>query len=161
MKRFSFSLEKVLKFRERQQWLAEIRQKKMADAVRSAEAETESLVEQLNNLCRWLYEKADRAQDARVWMSMHTHTVRVEQAIDAARQKAVTAMHHLDRAAAERKLADIEVEKLCKLRQRKWEEFSVKLQRAEQEQLDEISCARWFAAKRIVDGGEKVGGIES
>jgi len=147
MQRFQFGLDKVLKFKERREWLAQIRQKQKAAAVQAAQAVEGELQDQLNLTCLRLQEKLGKPQDATMWMAVYAQSVRLEQALQSAKQKVEVASQELDEAAALRKQAAIEVEMLLSLRQKKWQEYRGDCQKAAQAQLDDMGLQRWIAAK--------------
>src|SRR5579862_6842561 len=147
MKRFTFALERVLKFKERREQLAQAKQKQAAMLLQEAQAETSALSEQLERVCLRLQHKLGKPQDATTWMAVYLQSARLQQALQTATARVERAAHEFDVAAAARKQAAIEVEMLHTLRQQKWQEHRRKYEHAAQEQLDELGLNRWLGAK--------------
>jgi flagellar export protein FliJ len=157
MKRFHFELERVLKFKQRREQLAEVQQKQAAAALQAAQAETLALGEQLTRACLTLQQKLGKPQDATTWMAVYLQSARLQQALQTAGTKVKQAAHDFDVAAAARKQAAMEVEALLTLRQRKWQEHRRDVQQTVQEQLDDVSLRRWLGSRAANVGGEQGG----
>jgi flagellar export protein FliJ len=151
--RFVFSLEKILRFKQHGLRLAEIRQQQAARLVRNAQAEVETIQYKLDQTCVHLQEKLGTAQDATMWVSVYAQAVRLEAALQTARQTVQRAERELQQGEAARKQATLEVETLLTLRQNRWHEYCGECQKAVQEELDELGVRRWRAA-RVEDADE-------
>jgi flagellar export protein FliJ len=157
MNRFQFGLDKVLKFKARREWLAQVAQKQKAAVVQAAQAVEDGLRDQLDLTCLRLQENLGKPQETGMWMAVYAQSVRLEQALQSAKQKVEVANKELDQAAALRKQAAIEVEMLLALRQKKWQEYRGECQRATQAQLDDIGLQRWIAgrAAKVDEAGQE------
>jgi flagellar export protein FliJ len=157
VKRFVFALERVLKFKQRRELLAEIQQKQASAALQAAQAEAEALHEQLSQVCARLLEKLGVAQETSLWLAGYRQSASLEQALQGAKGKVERATKDLDVAGAVRKQAAIEVETLLVLRRRQWQEHHDAVQHAQQEHLDELGLRRWQTARAGKPGS---GGME-
>jgi flagellar export protein FliJ len=147
MKRFTFELERVLKFKQRREQVAEVQQKQAAAALQAAKVEARALGEQLDRVCLGLQQKLGKPQNTTTWMAVYLQSARLQQALQTAVGKVESAAQLYDRAALARKQAAVEVEMLVTLRQRKWQVHCRDMQLAAQEQLDELGLRRWQAAR--------------
>ncbi len=96
MKRFTFPLDNVLKFKERLRQLAEIKQERAAAAVRAAQAEARTLREQLDQMCLRLQDKLGKAQVTTTWIAIYLQSARLEQTLQTAGRKVERAVQELD-----------------------------------------------------------------
>jgi flagellar export protein FliJ len=149
--RFTFELDRVLKYKQRRERLAEVKHKQATTALQAARNEAEALRRQLDLACLRLQDKMGKPQDTITWLAVYRQGTILDQALQIAGRKVERATHDLAQAAAARKQAAVEVEVLLTLRHQRWHEHRVEMQRAEQERLDELGMQRWqtaSAAKR-------------
>ena len=159
MKRFVFSLASVLRFKRRCKWLAEARQQQAAMALQQARAEMEKMTEQVRQACARLQGRLGKPQDSATWLAVYRQFDVLEQALQSDRQKVERTGQEFEQAQTQRQRANLEVEALLILRQRKWQEHQRVQQRAEQQFLDELGLERWRiarASRRGQDTGEVV-----
>ena len=160
MKRFTFELERVLKFKQRREQVAEAQQKQAAVALQAAKVEARALGEQLDRVCLGLQQKLGKPQNTTTWMAVYLQSARLQQALQTAVGKVESAAQLYDRAALAKQAA-VEVEMLVTLRQRKWRDHSRDMQLTAQEQLDELGLRRWQAARADQSGNGDTQGAQT
>ncbi len=143
MKRFEFRLESVLKFKQRREQLAELRQLQARAAWDAAQAEVDRLRGQLDRLA----EQMQRGGDGRAWIAGQKQAVLLSPLLDQAAGLARQAEQQYQEAAAQRTQIAQEVEALLQLRRDQLQAHQHEVARAQQEQLDEVSLRRWLAAR--------------
>jgi hypothetical protein len=106
-----------------------------------------ALRDQIAKACDDLPASVGQALDTATWLVGYWQSVRMGQALETAEQSAAEAKKEYQQADAERKKASLEVEVLVTLRKQRWTAYQQQLQKARQEELDEISLRRWMAAR--------------
>jgi flagellar export protein FliJ len=147
VQRFEFRLERVLRYREQRERLAEIEQKQAAASLRASEDEIAALQDRLGQTARFLHRQAAGDNPA-VWLACYAQAVRIGNALEAAEARAEEARHKLQEANLRRKEARIEVEGILTLRHKYAALHQKSQERAEQERGDELAVWRWQAAKK-------------
>src|SRR5262249_45304172 len=116
MRRFTFSLEQLLRLKRQRERLAELRQNQASLALQKTRAEVASLWERLAGAAAEF--EAQSGQPGRVtfWIASSRHVDQLRQTLAEAEAKARRAEQDWQSAAAARKQAAIEVEALLALR---------------------------------------------
>jgi flagellar export protein FliJ len=159
---FVFSLEKVLRFKQRREWLAEVGLKQAAAVLQTRASMVAALRDQVAKACDDLPATVGQALDTATWLVGYWQSVRLGEALEAAEQQARQAAKDHQQAAAQRQQAAKEVEVLLTLRKQRWSEHQQQWQKTRQEELDEISLRRWMAtqAEQREQGIKGMGGTE-
>lgn len=146
MKRFEFSLERVLQVKKQRERLAEMLQQQARLAFDAAQAEVDALHAQLARLAQ--------PDGPLSWMARQQQAALVSQAVERAEGRAAQARARLEEAGRARARIATEVEALAHLRQQQWQAFRREQQNAQQAQLDEFGLRRWLDQQ----AGRTVGG---
>src|SRR4029077_12758307 len=120
VKRFEFKLERVLRYKEQRERLAEIRQKQAAAALKMIQDEIAGLEGRLKTTAA-IMEKQLGDMGVTAWLACHAQAVRIGKRIEAAESRAHQARLDLLEANARRKQATIEVEGILTLRHKEWQ----------------------------------------
>lgn len=146
MKRFEFSLERVLQVKKQRERLAELQQQQARFAFNTAQEEVLAWHAQLAHLAR--------PDGVLSWMARQQQAALVSQSVERAEQRAAHARQRLEEAIRARARIATEVEALAHLRQQQWQEFRRQQQGAQQAQLDEFGLRRWLdqQAERVTGG---------
>lgn len=139
MKRFEFRLERILKLKKQQKWLAEMHQKQAQAALDAAQAELAPLQDQLTTALAELQQGAPDAS----WLGRYQHSTRLADLVALAQAKVLAAETEYELACEARKQMAAEVESLLLLRGQEWQAYRYDLQRAQQDLLDEVGMRRW------------------
>lgn len=152
MKRFRFAFATLLKVKEQREQLAEAR-------VASARLELEACRERLARLhaalgevSRHLELSLGTALQGQAWAGAFEQSSRLERAIRTAEAAVASAELAMHEAIQARTRISSEVEMLDTLKQQRWELYREDMQRAEQEQLDELGMRKWVKARRKAQG---------
>jgi flagellar biosynthesis chaperone FliJ len=146
VKRFDFRLERVLRLKKQLEHMAEISQQAAQVQATNAEAHVASLADQLVAMGNEMDLRVGQAEPIDAWRVRFEQGIRTGQALEAASGRARQAAQLLRDANARRARLATEVETLLGLRNQQWQAFARRLNRSEQEQLDELSLRRWRAA---------------
>lgn len=148
MKRFQFSLHRLLQVKQLREQLAEAQ-------VAQARRQVELAHEQIARLQVALAEVAARLEKAvghtlgvESWAGWFDQSNRLERALRLAEQHLAQAEQVLNQAIHTRTRISTEVETLDTLRQQHWELFRQEAQRIEQDNLDELGLRRWMQNQR-------------
>ena len=152
MKRFEFSLERLLKVKRQRERLAELEQQRARAAVDAARAQVEELRGQLARVADGLGGFVGQAVNPQQWATSYELSERIGRSIQAAEADVEKAEERLWEAQQERAQIATEVEALATLRQQQWDQYKQEVQKANQEQLDELGLRRWMAANRDEPG---------
>jgi flagellar export protein FliJ len=139
--RFKFSLERVLKHKERRERLAEMRQQRALVELRAREAAAATLRNRLESIRAEL--PSAGALDLAAWLANFRHAERLTRELDQADIEVIRAARSVQEASAQRRQQALEAEALRQLRQRRQEEHVAEAARAEQLFLDEQGLRRW------------------
>ena len=147
MKRFEFSLERLLRVKRQQQHLAELEQRRAQGAVEQARAKLDAFRDQLSRISDRFAAAIGRAMTPQQWASASDmaerlgHSIRhSENEVDQAEQKLLT-------AAQQRAELATEVEAISTLRQQQWATWRQEAQKADQNQMDEVGLRLWQKAQ--------------
>jgi flagellar FliJ protein len=154
MKRFHFSLERVLKLKEQRQKLAEQHQRQALMAVEVARTEVASLQNQLVRKAEEIQGKLSTPLPSGEWIARYQHTAFIERAIERAELQVQQAVKNLVEANTRRRQITTEVEALLHLRQQQWVDHAEETMHQDQIQLDDVGMRRWQLAK-IADKADK------
>lgn len=147
MKRFEFSLDRLLKTKQQLERLAEMELLRAREAADSARAHLSGLQAQLARAADQFGAAVGRAMAPHQWAAASDLTERLGRSIQAAEQGVAEADGKLNAAARERGQLATEVEALTTLRQQQWDQWRHDAQRADQDRLDEVGLRRWMAAR--------------
>lgn len=147
MKRFEFSLDRLLRVKKQLEHIAELEQRRAQDATEKARAHLQSLRDQLDRIADHISASVGRAMAPQHWASAAEMTERVGQSIQASEREVAAAEQRLHAAAQERAQLATEVEALSTLRRQQVEKWQQEAQKADQNQLDELIQQRWQAAQ--------------
>lgn len=147
MKRFEFSLERVLKVKRQQEKLAELEVQRARELVEIACNSLRSLQDQLNRLSEEFAAAVGSTMTPTRWSSASDMADRIGQSIRLAEQEVAAAESRLHAASQERAQVCTEVEALATLRQQRWEQWRAEAQKADQDRLDEVGLRLWQAAR--------------
>lgn len=153
MKRFQFSLERVLKLKEQRQKLAEQHQRQALAAVEALRATLRELQDQLSTKAEEIQGQLGTPLPSGEWIARYQHSAFIEKAIERAELELQQAVQRLSEADTRRKQITTEVEALLHLRERQWEDHAEETRHQEQIQLDDIGMRRWISAQ-IVDNAD-------
>jgi flagellar FliJ protein len=148
VKRFRFSLEKLLRVKEQRERLAEAHVAQARREVQTCQERLARLDEALVGVSLRLQQSLGNAVQAETLTALFAQASRLERAIRAAEallQKAETALRE---AIQERTRLSTEVEALDTLREQRWDEYRQEYERSEQERLDELGMRAWMKNRR-------------
>ncbi len=151
MKRFEFSLERLLKLKRQQERLAELEQQRARLAVDAAKARVDELQTQLARLSHNLHAFVGQAMTPQHWVSNYDLSTQLGSAIMEAEQAVATAEQAYWEKAEARAHMATEVEALQTLRKKQWDQFRQECSQAEQIQLDEIGLRSWQRHTQTID----------
>jgi len=157
VKRFRFSLERVLAVKRRLERQAEMRQQQARAVFEAALAEVaraEARVAQAAGGGEAAYREA---VSLGTWQARYEQLAALEQVLESARGQARNAERQLQEASLVRARIGKEVEALLFLRRQQWDRHQEELARRAQEHLDEVGTRRWLAAGRAAKEGEPKG----
>jgi flagellar FliJ protein len=153
VKRFEFSLDRLLKVKKQLERLAELEQSRARDVVERAQANLRGLEDQLAAVSGRFAAAVGSAMTPSQWASASDMAERLGQSIRQAEQDVEAAEQKLMAASQERAQIATEVEALATLRQQQWERWQQEAQKADQERLDELGLRRWQEARGGAVGG--------
>lgn len=155
MKAFEFRLERPLKLKRQQQWLAEQAQLKAQANLDIARNAVVQLQEQLTQIALLLNPNEANTPDALSWMMYQQQSVLVGRQLEAAEVRAKQAERKVEEANAERVRITTEVEALAHLREQQLDIHRREVAKVRQHEVDEISLRRWLTQKARRDSGEQ------
>jgi flagellar FliJ protein len=147
VKRFEFSLDRLLRVKRQLERLAELEQRRAQDAVEQARAALDGLRDQLARISDQFAAAIGRAMTPQQWASASDMTERLGQAIHLSEQEVNRAEQKLHVAAQERAQLATEVEAISTLRRQQWELWKQEAQKADQDRLDEVGLRLWQNAR--------------
>ena len=147
MKRFEFSLERLLRVKRQQERLAELEQRRAQDAAEQARARLDSFRDQLSGISDRYAAAIGRIMTPMQWASASDMTERLGNSIRLSEQEVAQAEQKLLSAAQERAQFATEVEAICTLRQQQWTAWRQEAQKADQNQMDEVGLRLWQKAQ--------------
>ncbi len=155
MKRFEFSLDRLLTVKRQLERLAEMEQHRAWLAVEQAREALQALHEQLTRVANQFSAAVGRTMAPGQWAAASDMTERLGNAIGLAEAAVATAEQKLRAAAEERAHLATEVEALDTLRQQQFTQWQQESRKVDREKLDDLSLRRWQATQ-----DESVGGIQ-
>lgn len=156
MKRFEFSLDRLLRVKRQLERLAELEQQRAMDAAERARAKLQGLRDQLAGISDRFVAAVGRAMTPHQWASASDMTERLGNSIHLSEQEVAAAEQKLLSAAQERAQIATEVEAISTLRRQQWELWRQEAQKADQDRLDEVGLRLWQNARDEAD--EKAAG---
>ncbi len=147
MKRFEFSLDRLLRVKRQLERLAELEQRRAQDAAEQARAKLEALRDQLARISDRFAASIGLAMAPQQWASAYDMTERLGKSIHLSEQEVAQAEQKLHTAAQERAQLATEVEAISTLRQQQWELWRQEAQKADQDRLDEVGLRLWQNAQ--------------
>ena len=150
MKRFEFSLDRLLKMKRQHERMAELEQIRAVQAVDAAEARVVALQEQLREMAERINARLGQACSPGQWVSAYEMSERLGQAIAVAEKEVAVAEERLATAKQERMQVATEVEALSSLRSRQHDQWRHDAAAADQDKLDEIGLRNWMTAQHEV-----------
>ena len=156
MKRFEFSLDRLLKVRRQQERLAELEQQRARDAADQARTRVADLHAQLAAVGDRYAAAVGRAMTPTQWAAASDLSERLGQSLRAAEAAAAAAEETFAAARQERATLATEVEALGTMRQQQWDKWRQEAKAADQDRLDEVGLRRWMAqqdADGVADPG--------
>ena len=143
MKRFEFSLERLLRVKRQQERLAELEQRRAQDAAEQARARLDGFRDQLSRISDRYAAAIGRIMTPMQWASASDMTERLGNSIRLSEHEVAQAEQKLLTAAQERAQLATEVEAICTLRQQQWTAWRQDAQKADQDQMDEVGLRLW------------------
>lgn len=147
MKRFEFSLDRLLRVKRQLERLAELEQQRAQKAVEQARAALQELQDQLARISDRFSHAIGRPMTPQQWVSASDMAERLGKSIQTAEQEVAQAEQKLIAAAQERALIATEVEAIAILRRQQWEQWQQEARKADQDRLDEVSLRLWQNAR--------------
>jgi len=157
VKRFEFSLDRLLKVKKQLERLAELEQQRARDAADQARARLADLRAQLDRVADQYAAAVGRAMTPTQWASASDLSERLGRSIHAGEEAVAAADEKLAAAAQERATLATEAEALSTLRQQQWDKWRQEAKAADQDRLDEVGLRRWMAAQREAEGATDAG----
>lgn len=147
MKRFEFRLESVLKWKQRREWLAQLRQRQARAALDKALAIVHGLQNQLTQAAQ-LFEAALAGHDRLAsGFEQQQHSVLLGRLLEAAEADARQADRAFQDACKARTQLATEVEALLFLKKQHWDDYRKELAHVQLADMDEMGMRRWLAAR--------------
>jgi hypothetical protein len=143
VKRFAFSLERVLRFKRQLEQAAEVQQQQAALALQRARADVVALQALIDQAAAGLERCVSQPVDLGSWLARLQHSAGLNRALAQAEHKSEQAALNLRKAAAKRQQIAAEVEALRVLRRQQWQVYRKQAEQARQEMLDEMGLRRW------------------
>jgi flagellar export protein FliJ len=147
VKRFEFSLDRLLRVKRQLERLAELEQQRASDAVENARAALQVYRDQLDRVSDQFSASVGRAMPSLQWAFASDMADRIGRSISQSERDVETAEQKLAVAAQERAQLATEVEAISTLRLRQWEQWRQEAQRADQDRLDEVGLRVWQTAR--------------
>ncbi len=143
MKRFEFSLDRLLRVKRQLERVAELEQLRAQEATERARAELQALHDQLARISDRFSASIGRAMIPSQWASASDMAERLGHSIHRSENEVSQAEQKLLAAAQERAQLATEVEAISTLRRQQWEQWKQEAQRADQDRLDEVGLRIW------------------
>lgn len=145
MKRFEFSLDRLLRVKTQLEHIANLELQRAQDAVEKAHANLRMLNDQLSRISDQFATAVGRTMAPQQWASASGMVERVGQSIRIAEREVEETQNKVVQAAQERAQLATEVEALTTLRKQQFEKWQHESQKSAQERLDELVQQRWQA----------------
>lgn len=145
MKRFEFSLDRLLKVKRQVERMAEMELVRCRRQLDAAKARVVELNQQLARLSDELAARVGRPVSPAQWVTGYDYSDRIGQMILAAEADVAAAEQAVQAAADERAQVAAEAEGLATLKRQQWERWRHEVAAVEQERADEVGLRRWAA----------------
>jgi flagellar protein FliJ len=157
MKRFEFSLDRLLKVKRQLERLAELEQLQARTEVEKSRATLQEQQEQLDRVAGRLTTQDGRSTTVspHQWAAVADLSRRIGESIEESERVVTTAEQRLAAASQERATVAMEVEALTTLREQQWTQWRREAQLADQDRLDEQGLRRWMAAQSQAPEGDQ------
>jgi len=146
VKRFEFSLDRLLRVKRQLERVAELEQQKAQDAVAQARAVLDGYRDQLLRVSDQFAACVGRAMTPHQWSSAAELAERLGRSIADQEQEVARAEARLLAAAQERAQVATEVEAISTLKRQQWDQWKQEAQKADQDRLDEVGLRQWMSA---------------
>jgi flagellar FliJ protein len=143
VKRFEFSLDRLLRVKRQLERLAELEQRRAQDAAEQARARLDGFRDQLARISDRFAAAVGRAMTPVQWASASDLAERLGQSIHLSEEEVARAEQKVLVAAQERAQLATEVEAISTLRRQQWDQWRQEAQRADQDRLDEVGLRVW------------------
>jgi flagellar FliJ protein len=147
VKRFEFSLDRLLRVKRQLERLAELEQRRAQEAVEAARATLQGFRDQLDRVSAQFSAAVGQAMPPHQWAFAADMAERLGCSIRQSEQDVATAEQKLLVAAQERAQLATEVEAISTLRQQQWTLWKQEAQKADQDRLDEVGLRLWQLAR--------------
>jgi flagellar protein FliJ len=147
VKRFEFSLDRLLRVKRQLERLAELEQRRAQEAAEAARATLQGLRDQLARISDQFSASIGRAMAPQQWASASDLAERLGKSIHLSEEEVAKAEQKLLAAAQERAQLATEVEAISTLRRQQWELWKQEAQKADQDRLDEVGLRLWQNAR--------------
>ncbi len=147
MQRFQFSLERVLKWKNQMERMAEQKQKQAHLAWEAACFQVAGIHRSLEEAAKKFAAREGQVAPASSWASDASYAQQLGLALEKSEAQARQAEANLKEAIAVRSKAAVEVETLLALERRQLQEHARQAARLEQERMDEIGLRRWQSGR--------------
>jgi flagellar export protein FliJ len=152
VKAFEFRLERVLNVKRQRERLAELRCKQCLLELEGARARVRGFEEMLANAAHEAAVQLGQSLTASAWTASEEQAVRIDKALEQAEAACRQADSRYQQAKEALRQIAVEVEALVTLRNEQVQAHRLALQRAQQEQLDDVGLRRWLDAQERVAG---------
>jgi flagellar export protein FliJ len=147
VKRFEFSLERLLRVKRHQERLAELEQRRAQGVVEEARTRLDGFRDQLSRISDGFAAAVGRAMTPLQWASASNMAERLGNSIRASETEVAQAEQKLMVAAQERAQLATEVEAIVTLRSQQWAAWRQEAAKADQERQDEVGLRLWRQAQ--------------
>lgn len=147
MKRFEFSLDKLLKVKSQLKRLAEMEEARANQAVITARMVVDGLRVQQVQVAQTLGGRLGQGVSPCQWVNVFELSELLTKQLDHAEKSVTAAEDKLRTANQERKAVSVEVEALTKLRQQKYDAWKRERELKDQQQLEEVGLRLWTKAQ--------------
>ncbi len=147
MKRFEFSLDRLLRVKRQLERLAELEQQRAQAALEQARTTLQGFRDQLTRVSDQFSAAIGRAMPSLQWAFASDMAERLGRSIGQSEQEVAAAEQKLFAAAQERAQLATEVEAIATLRRQQWELWRQEAQKADQDRLDEVGLRLWQLAR--------------
>lgn len=148
MKRFEFSLDRLLQVKRQLERIAELEQNRAREAVDAARNELQHLHDQLRRVSDHFESSIGRALSPSQWSAATNLSERLGDSIQVSQREVDHRESELLVKSRERAQLATEVEALDTLRRQQWDQWKREAQVADQERLDEFVQREWMARER-------------
>ena len=147
MKQFRFRLSRILKYQQQRRRQAELHQQQIQQRLEAAHAQVATIDRRLSDSRGLLDDYLGQPTHSGVWTTSLQHVVRIDHALEQAKQAARQVASELAKADEHRASVTTEEEALQILRRQQWEKHRRKAEQVAQEQIDELAVRKWKREK--------------